>query len=139
MAAVGHQRAGKNSRWIVAGTTIRAKSWSVTWRGDDLDTTNMESQGEEQGTIGVNVREWQGAFDWDAQQNAYDSPPGLYPRDDLGLVKMYESVSDNVFWSIATNRVLSAANSAEVKGLVQFNASGKSNGPGAATAPTGSV
>lgn len=138
MAAVGHQRAAKNSRVQVAGTNLRFANWRATWRGDDLDTTNFESAGSEQGTIGIQVVEWSMGGDWDAQQNAYDSPPGLYPRDDLGAVKLYENTTDNVFHNIPTNRVLSAENGAEVKGKVTFSANGKSQGSGY-SAPAGSI
>lgn len=138
MSAVGKQRAGKNSRVQIAGTNLRHANWKANYKGDDLDTTNFESAGLEQGTIGVIVIEWSTGGDWDASINSYDSPPGLYPRDDLGTVKFFENVTDNVGWTITANRVLSAENGAEVKGKVTFNSSGKSQGSGV-TVPTGSV
>jgi hypothetical protein len=138
VAVVGHQRAGKNSRTQVGGVNLRNNTWRTTYRADDLDTTNFESGGHEQGTIGVDVIEWSMGGDWDAQQNAYDNPPGLYPRDDLGSVKCYENVSDNVLASIPNNRVLSAENGAEVRGKVSFSANGKSQGGGFAL-PTGNI
>lgn len=141
MGVVGHQRAGKNSRVQVVATNLRMANWRTTARGDDLDTTNMESSGHEQGTIGTDVEEWELGGDWDAQQNAFDSPPGLFPRDDLGAIKFYLNVSDNVFHSLATNRVLSSENGAEVKGKVTFRSSGKSQGCALSgtSLPTGSV
>jgi hypothetical protein len=136
---VGHMRAGKNGRVQVAGTNLRNANWRANWKGDDLDTTNFEAL-TEQGLTGVLVCEWQTGGPWDAQQNNFDSPPGLYPRDDLGAVKFFEAVSDNVLHNLAANRVLSSENSAEVRGLVQFNASGKSNGVSfSGSLPTGSV
>lgn len=138
MAAVGKQRAAKNSRVQVVATNLRAANWRVTRRGDDLDTSNFESTGQEQGTIGFEVSEWSLGGDWDAQQNAFDNPPGLYPRDDLGTIRFYENVTDNVFHLITVSRVLSAENGAEVKGKVTFTANGKSQGTGV-TLPTGSV
>jgi hypothetical protein len=138
VAVVGKQRAGKNSRWQVGNTNLRANTWRNTYRGDDLDTTNFESGGAEQGTIGVTVIEWTGGMDWDASINAFDNPPGLYPRDDLGSVKCYENIGDNVLWSIPANRVLSAENGAEVRGKVSFSANGKSQG-GGFFLPTGSL
>jgi hypothetical protein len=138
MAAVGHQRAGKNARAQVGGTNLRANTWRNTYRGDDLETTNFESQGAEQGTIGTTVNEWSIGADWDAQQNSLDNPPGLYPRDDLLNVKLFENVGDNVLWFIPVNRVISAENGAEVKRLVTFNANGKSQG-GGYTVPTGNA
>jgi hypothetical protein len=138
VAAIGKQRAGKNTRFQVAATNLRAATWRIAWRGDDLDTTNFESGGEEQGTIGTTVREWTVGGDWDAAVNAYDNPPGLYPRDDLGAIKAWEHYAEGPFHYIPANRVLSAENGAEVKGKVTFTASGKSQGGGSA-APTGNV
>lgn len=138
MAAVGHQRAGKFSRVQVAAVNLRMANWKATYRGDDLDTTNMESGGTEQGTIGVIVIEWTLGGDWDASINAFDNPPGLYPRDDLGTIRFFENVADNVGYLIPASRVLSAENGAEVKQKVTFSASGKSQGLGTVP-PTGSV
>jgi hypothetical protein len=140
VSAVGKQRAGKNSRVVVGATNLNFANWRCTWRGDDLDTTNFESAGFEQGTIGVVVAEWTMGGDWDAGRNNYDNPPGLYPRDDLGQVKFFENVTDaTVFHNIATNRVLSAENGAEVKGKVTFTANGKSQGVSFSGLPAGSV
>lgn len=141
MGVVGKQRAAKNSRVSVAATNLNFASWKTTTKGDDLDTTNFESAGHEQGTIGVDVIEWTMGGDWDAGRNSFDSPPGLYPRDDLGAVKFYENVTDNIFFNIATNRVISAENGAEVRGKVTFSATGKSQGCVlvGTSLPTGSV
>lgn len=140
MAVVGKQRAGKNSRVQIVATNLRMANWRCTTRGDDLDTTNFESAGADQGTIGVEVSEWTCGGDWDAGINHYDSPPGLYPRDDLGAMKFYENVSDNVAHNISMNRVISAENGAEVRGKVTFSATGKSQGVLiSASRPTGSV
>lgn len=145
MAAVGKQRAGKNSRIQVAGTNLRYATWKATWQGDDLDTVNMESLGADQGLVGVIGCTWSLNGDWDANINAYDSPPGLYPRDDMGQIRFFENVADNVGHNLATNRVLSAENGAEVKGKVTFGANGKSqsvlaqSGGVAVGLPTGSV
>ena len=127
MAAVGKQRAGKSSRVSIVATNLNFAKWKAMWKGDDLDTTNFESLGE-QGTIGVIVCEWSCGGDWDAGRNPYDSPPGLYPRDDLGAVAFYENVADNVGHLLTTNRVISADNGADVKGKVTFDANGKSQG-----------
>jgi hypothetical protein len=128
MAVVGKQRAAKNSRVQVGATNLRHASWRLTWRGDDLDTTNFESAGNEQGTIGVIVGDWQTSGDWDASLPAYADPPGLYPRDDLGQMKFFENTSDGVAHTVAASRVLSAENGAEIRGKVSFSASGKSQG-----------
>ena len=140
MAAVGKQRAGKNSRTTVVATNLKTNSWKVTWRADDLDTTNFESAGAEQGTIGPIGTDWTLSGDWDAGVNWYDSPPGLYPRDDLGAITIYENLADNIGHSLPTNRVISAENGAEVRGKVTFSATGKAQGVTKAVGlPTGSV
>ncbi len=140
MSANGHFRAGKNSRVDVgAGPThLTAESWDVDYHTDNLETINFECSGIDQGTIGILYVDWNLSANWDALQNKYDDPPGLFPRDNLGSVKFYENVSDNVFHSLPANRVISAKNSANVKDLVKFQASGKIQGTGYAN-PTGSV
>lgn len=135
---VGHFRAAKGSRVSVEATILKKSTWEVTYRGDDLDTTTFESQGFEQGTIGIVGLDWSLGANWDAQQNNLDDPPGLFPRDNLGTVIFFENVSDNVFWNIPVNRVISSKNGAEVRALVTFSSEGKSNGTGIAQ-PTGSV
>jgi len=132
----GKQRAGKGARLQIGGTNLNAKTANVTERGDDLDTTNFEAQGFETGTIGVQVCEQEIESDWDAGRNYYDNPPGIYPRDDLANVVIYENVNDGRFWSFPTSRVLSSRNIISVRPLVGFNWSGKSNGT--YTRPTGS-
>lgn len=131
MAAVGAFRAGKNSRVVVEATNLTAANWRVTRRGDDLDTTNFESAGQEQGLIGVEVSDWSLGGDWDSAQNRFTDPPGLFPRDDLGEIQFYTNLADADFHNITDNRVLSAENGAEVRGKVTFSASGKSQGAGA--------
>ena len=131
MAAVGHMRAGKNARVQVAGTNLRRSNWRYTYRADDLDTSNFEGNGWEQGTIGLLLIEWSLSGDWDAQNPDFADPPGLFPRDNLGDVKFYSNVSDAGITDVPANRVLSAENGAEVRGKVTFSASGKSQGSGA--------
>jgi hypothetical protein len=140
MPAVGKQRSGKNSRIQVAATNLRMATWKSTWQGDDLDTVNMESAGADQGLIGVIGNIWSLSGDWDASINSFDSPPGLYPRDDMGAIRFFENVADNVGHYLPTNRVISADNGAEAKGKVTFGANGKSQGVSMAVGlPTGSV
>ncbi len=128
MAVVGAMRSGKGSRIQVSGTALTLARWNVTRRGDDLDTTNFESDGEDQGTIGVEAADWTMSGLWDADQNRFIDPPGLYPRDNLDGLRFYENTNDGIGWNIPIARVLSASNGAEVRGLVTFEANGKSNG-----------
>ena len=140
MAFVGGQLAGKNSRVIVAGVVLRMASWKATWHGDDLDTTNFESAGTDQGAIGVIGTDWNIGGDWNSAQNFYTAPPGLYPRDDLGQLFLYERFSDPIYHSLAYNRVISAENGSEVRGKVSFSATGKANGVSMALGlPTGNA
>lgn len=135
---VGHQRSGKGARVQVEGGNLRMASYETTERTDDLDTTNFESGGYEQGTVGIIGLDWSVRGPWDASTNNFDDPPGFYARDNLGLTKIFPSVTDNTFWNIPESRVLSSSNSAEVKGLVQMAASCKANGQGWSQ-PTGSI
>lgn len=147
LLGTGYQRAGKNSR-IEIGTTILAmSSWDITENGDDLDTANFTSAGLSQaspnstafgeGILGFQQIAWNLGGNWDAHMAMYDDPPGLYVRDDLGLVKFFENVNDNDYVFMNYARVRSSNNGAEVKGLVTFKASGMSNGP--YTLPVSSV
>lgn len=137
----GKQRAGKNARLQVgdgAGgfISLNAKTANMTERGDDLDTTSFEAQGNETGTNGVQVVEQEIESDWDAGRNYYDSPPGIFPTDSLPTLKAFENITDGRFWLFPLSRVLSSKNTISVRPLVGFNWSGKSNGT--YTRPTGS-
>ena len=138
MASVGHWRAGKGSRTTVEGQNLKKSKWDITYSADDLDTNTFEGNGVDQGEIGILMIDWNLGGNWDAQLNALSDPPGLYPRSDLGDVKFYTSISDNVFWDLPNNRVLSSKNGAEVRGLVTFESSGKIQGS-PINLPTGSV
>lgn len=133
----GKQRSAKNSRIRVAATTLNYARWDANWRGDDLDTTNFESAGLEEGLIGIEVVEFSGGGHWDAGRNPFDQPPGIFPRSDGGPVELIENVTDNIGWLLNVVRFLSTRNSAELRGVVSFEFSGKSNG--AFSRPTGSV
>ena len=127
MPIAGAQRAGKGSRWQVNAINLRMGKWDCDWKGDDLDTTNFESGGFEQGIIGINVAPWNGSGLWDASIPPYLDPPGIFPRSALLNVFFYTSVTDNVGWFLPIARVFSAKTGAEVRGLVTFESSGKSN------------
>lgn len=135
--AVGKARSGKGARVSAGGTTLRAAEFEAAQQADDLDTTNFECSGTEQGTIGVLSATWSIRGDWDASVNMFDNPPGLYPRDDLLNLYLYTNLVDNVYWYFATARVLSSRNSGQVRGKVTFEASGKNQGT--FVSPTGSV
>ncbi len=139
MAVSGKQRAGKGCRLSVAGVILRATNIDWQGRGDDLDTTNYECNGQEQGTIGIFGDDMNVEAYWDASANPIDSnvAPGIYPRDNLANVYAYINVVDNTFWLAALARVLTCSTSHPVRGLVGFKASMKSNA--GRTIPAGSV
>lgn len=121
-------RAGKNSRVQIEAENLNKAKWDVNLHGDDIDTTNFESGGVDQGLIGIVGAEWNVGGLWDASLNNLVDPPGLYPRDNLGTVNLYANLIDDIFWSFPENRVLSSKNGAEVRQAVTFESSGKTNG-----------
>lgn len=146
MAPVGHFSAGKNSRATVAGSNLTLEEWTAKYLTEKIDTTNFEATGThpsgsgtatfQQGTFGVLGCTWSLKGKWDSQQNKIDSPPGLYPRDDLGLVKLYTDLTRNYFWSFSQSLVLSADTGARVRQEVSFGTDAEANG--AFLNPTGS-
>jgi hypothetical protein len=133
----GTQRAGKNSRVQVNAVNLNQASWNVDYQGGDGDTTNFESGGYEEGIACVLSASWSVDGNWDAGDNPFDDPPGLYVRDDLQDLYFYENVSDAVLWDFPYARVRSAKNGANVTGVVTFGSSGKNQGE--FDLPTGSV
>jgi|SRR6516164_4294916 hypothetical protein len=136
MSISGKARSAKGARAVVGSTILNYSEWNVELKGDDLDTTNFESQGFEQGIIGIIGCNWSLKAPWDAAQNGYDDPPGFYPRPDLVNFKVFTNVADNVFWLFPLSRVLSAKLNAPVRALVDWNVDGRSNGT--FSLPTGS-
>lgn len=137
MSISGKARSAKGSRAAVGSTILNYSEWTTDLKGDDLDTTNFESLGFDQGIVGIIGCDWTLKGPWDAGRNAYDDPPGLYPRPDLANVTLYYNVADNVLWTFPLSRVLSAKVNAPVRGLVDFAVDCKSQGT--FSLPTGSV
>ena len=132
----GQQRAGKGAQLTILSANLNVKTANVTVHADDLDTTNFECVGYDTGTYGIMGMDWDFDGDWDAGRNFYDTPPGIYPRDDLGVNRtgggsatyIYPNLADNNPHTIPTSRVISAKNTMPVRGLVGFQATCKSNG-----------
>lgn len=82
----------------------------------------------------------EGSFggDWDAGLNAFDNPPGLYPRDDLALVTFYTSTIDLVDYFFNYMRVRSVKVGAQAADLVTFDVDSWMS-QGIFTLPTGSA
>lgn len=142
----GKQRAGKTSRVNiggVAGNNLTFASWECTLEGEDYSTVNFESynvaqaQTFDEGILGPLSASIRFGGDWDAGKNPVQDPPGLYPRDDLASLNLYTSRLDNISWAFPYVRLRNATNSAEVKGKVAFNCSGRNQG--VFTFPAGSV
>ncbi len=135
----GHFKSGKGGRETVNGVNLTLQEWSYSRKGDDVDTTNFESGGADQGLVGVLSTDLSSKGLFDAQQNPLGAdPPGLVPRDDLMNTKFFTNVTDNMFLYVPQSRVLSAENSCVVRQGVTFSWSGKSNGSGVLV-PTGTV
>lgn len=128
MAAIGHFLSGKGSGALIEGTFVRKSDWDLDSSGDDIDTTTFESLGFDQGLVGIIAGPWTIKGGFDASINDFDDPPGFFPRDDMGAVKLYLSKSFNSFHSMPANRVLSAKTASTVKGMVTIDASCKTNG-----------
>lgn len=133
----GKFRSGKTGRTTVNAQTIKNNEWDVTYRGADLDTTNFESNGYEEGLTGLIGADWTIKGDWDAGVNPYDNPPGLYPRDDGVNMVLYPKVADNKPFTFPLWRCDSTRVGVRTDGKVTFDASGKSQG--SFSIPTGSV
>jgi hypothetical protein len=133
----GHARAGKGSRVQANGVNMMQTDWRAIWRGDDLDTSNFEAQGFEQGMIGFQVIEFNSNGWWNAAVNPLDAPPGIFPQDLFPNQFFFTSTGDGSFWFLPFSRILSCENGGvNAKGLVPFAWSGKSNG--SFSVPTGS-
>ena len=130
-------RAGYAGSCSVDGSEFAMQEWSTTWRGADLDTTNFESNGYEEGLIGVQGVDWTVNGDWDASQNPLEDPPGLYPRVAGEAMILTTNTTDAQNWDFPQFRVHSSQLSVRTSGKVSINASGKNNGT--FTPPTGSV
>ena len=133
----GDMRPGKGSRVQANGVNMPQTDWRASFRGDDLDSSNFEAQGFEQGLIGFQVLESSTNGWWNAVQNPLDGPPGIFPQDLFPNTLYYTNVADAVFWFQPFMRILSCENGGvNARGLVPFGWSGKSNGTFAQ--PTGS-
>lgn len=128
MAAIGEFRSGKNSRVIFEGVTLNKSKWDLELKGDDIDTTNFESEGIDQGVIGIVSVDWNIGGLWDSEADSLADPPGLYPRDDADSLLLYVNLADDLNWTLDNNRVLSSKNGAEIKQAVTFDTSGKLQG-----------
>jgi hypothetical protein len=129
----GTFRAGKSGRVTIglepAAQHLALQEWAVTGRGADLDTTNFESQGLEEGLIGIVGADWSVRGNWDSAMNPMADPPGLFPRDNGTNMSLITNIGDAdgyvfPYWRCLNSRITTTAN-----GMVAFDADGKSQGP----------
>ena len=122
---------GKGARCQVGNplTTLFVKEANLDLKADAEDTSNMEAQGYNAGTIGLWGTSIDCKGDWDSNLIRFASgTPGLYPRDDLAQ-KYFINVTDILFWNFPYSTVLSASTAIPTRSLISFNWSGASNGP----------
>lgn len=129
MAKTGHQISAKGARISANSTILNFAKWDVDDSADKIDTTNFESGGQGQGTVGIETCRHNGGGLWDAARNSYDSPPAIFPQETFPNMLYYLNAVANVFWNFPLALLLSTKNSAEVRGAVMFDWSGESNGP----------
>lgn len=128
MAAIGTYYAAKGSRATVAGVNLYKTDWDVEDKTDPIDTSNFECGGFYQYIIGLEGADYNIKGLWEVGTGQFISPPGLFPRFDLGQVNLYLSVSGSLSWSLPQSVVSSAKNSAAVKDAVKFEAALMANG-----------
>lgn len=116
---------GKTGSVVVNGATLAATRWSTTLSADELDTSNFEGNGKKSYLIGLQGLAWTIGTLWDAAQDWFDDPPGLFMRDDGTNMKLYTKLSTNKFWSMPTWMCSNSAMEETVSGLVSITASGK--------------
>jgi len=131
----GSFRAGRNSRAQVNAQNMTTAQWSATFRGENLDTTNFESNGYEEGIIGIWGLDWSLSGSWNAAQNPNADPPGLFPTEEGSDMFLYVNVSDDTAYEMSTFRCTQGQASTTATGKVEFTASGMSQG--SFTVPTG--
>ncbi len=138
-APVGSYYAGKGSRAQVEATNLRKTDWNVDYKTDKIDTSNFEGGGFDQSIVGLYGADWGISGLWDASgSQQLSDPPGLYPRYDLGDVKLYLNVTAALFWEFTQNTVTSAKNSTQVRDAVKFEAAACANGAFSVTGAGGS-
>lgn len=127
-APSGSFRAGKTSRAQCNAQDMTMASWTATYDGMDLDVTNFESAGFEEGIIGVKSLQWTVSGRWNASQNPNADPPGLFPTDAGLNLKLYVSTNDNTAYLMPVFRCFKGTAKTSAKDAVDFEADGHSQG-----------
>ncbi len=151
----GRQRAGKKSRVLcgnattpLLGTALAYASFNYSVDGDDLPTPNMNSfnitvlgvgpgisitdtapQTFDEGILGIIRSKFDFGGDWDAGFNAFDPPPGIYPRDDFPGLVFDQNRLDPGICAYPYSRLRNTRVGSTVTGKVTFTADGMNQGP----------
>lgn len=130
-------RAGFLGRVKATGVNLKLNKWSVTPRSEDIDTTNFESGGYEEGIGGVVGADVTFEGLWDAGQNPYDNPPLLVPGTIITNVYLYINKNETQFFLFPSLRIIQAPVNVDVPGKSTYSITAKSDG--SFTFPSGSV
>ncbi len=142
--ATGSQRAGKTSQVNANGTALAYSSYDVTVSSEDHSTNNFNSwdagafgngQSFDEGLLCFVKADISFGGDWDAGLNAFDNPPGMFPRDDFPNLELFTSIIDVVDFRFSYMRIRSAKTGSQATASVTFEVSGMNQGPFAL--PTG--
>lgn len=128
-APSGHFRAGKNSSVSCNAQFLTQNMWSAVYNGADLDVTNFESNGYDEGILGIIDLTWSLKGDWNAAQNPNANPPGLFPTDSGANLLLGVNASDVTFYDMPAFRCFSGTARTTATGKVEFESNGKSQGP----------
>ncbi len=138
---VGQFRSGKGGRVKVGSTFMTMNEYSVAESGQDLDTTNFEcftlaygntgntGRSFSQGLIGVETAQCQTSGLWNAAQNPFVSPPGIYLREDGPATLLSPNRVDNNYYNFLATKINACGIQCSITGLVTFNWSYTNQGP----------
>ena len=122
-------RAGKTGEATVNGQSIAMESWTTHYSGENIPTTNFESNGCYQGVTGIRKLAWTLAGQWDANEYPTEDPPGLYPRDDGDTLILTMSTQDaGGNWEMPSFMCDSSSVTTTATGNIKFDSSGSSQG-----------
>lgn len=119
---------GRLGKVTVGSTDLCITSWEADEEGEELDTTCTDGTGRNSNIIGTQGVTLNVKANYDADAPPFASPPGIIVGD-LVAIKAY--VGDPTlakFWNFPTARITNVKNQSEVKGLVTYEFTAKSNG-----------
>ena len=87
--------AGMKSRAAFNGTNVTMADWSGTYKGNDIEVTNFESNNFMESIIGIQSFDWSVSGIWNSNQNPKQNPPTLYPTDSGVNANFYADKNNN--------------------------------------------